>query len=131
MIRLTLAFPLLLAGCITMADTTTTPATAPTGEFALVTLDGEPFAATATLSFHSGDSVGGAGPCNRWSARLLAAWPAFGISPVIRNQRACPDLRAENDFLLALSLMTGASLEGETLTLSSDDGITMVFRAAP
>ncbi len=114
-----------------MADSPLPDGTAPAGDFVLVTLDGEAFAPTATLRFGPGEVISGIGPCNRWSARLAAPWPAFRPGPVTSTERACPDLRAENDFFLSLSIMTEARLDGDTLTLSSAQGITMVFRAAP
>lgn len=131
MIRLAVSLSVLLAGCVSMADTTTPAGVTPAGEYTLVSLDGEDFAATATLSFLPDGAIGGMGPCNRWSARLLAPWPAFRPAPVIATERACADLRAEQEFFLALSIMSRAEVADGTLTLTSDDGIAMVFRALP
>jgi heat shock protein HslJ len=121
-LRLVPLAPLVLAGCIATADT------APV--YRLVSLDGQPFTASATLAFAEG-SIGGEGPCNRWSARLLSSPPAFRIGPVIATERACPDLAAEQDFFLALAVMQTAATTGDTLTLTSPDGLVMVFRATP
>jgi heat shock protein HslJ len=124
MTRLLPLLPVLLTACVATADTAVAPG------YRLVSLDGQPFAATATLAFAEG-SVGGDGPCNRWSARLLSSPPAFRIGPVIATERACPDLAAEQDVFLALATMTRAEISGDTLTLTSPDGLVMVFRAIP
>jgi heat shock protein HslJ len=120
MLRLIPLLPVLLSACI---------ATAETGpEYQLVSFDGQPFTATATLAFSKG-SVGGEGPCNRWSARLASGPPDIRIGPVGATERACPDLAAEQAFFLALPAMQTAVTTGDTLTLTSPDGLVMVFRA--
>jgi heat shock protein HslJ len=124
MMRLIPLLPVLLSGCVATADSAVA-----TG-YRLVALDGQPFTAEATLAFADG-AVAGQGPCNSWSARLLDGPPAFRIGPVIATERACPDLADEQDFFLALAIMQTAVAEGDTLTLTSPEGITMVFRAAP
>lgn len=96
----------------------------------LVSLDGAPFAARATLGFSDVASVRGQAACNSYAAPLTATWPAFGLGPVRATRMACPEAAAEDAFLSALAAMTAARLQDGQLILTAPDGHQMVFDAA-
>jgi heat shock protein HslJ len=90
-----------------------------------------PFTARATLVFGPGDSVGGQGPCNRWSADLISTLPAFQIGPIVATEMACDDLVAEMTFFRTLALMSEATFQEGLLVLTGYQGSSMVFQKDP
>ena len=95
----------------------------------LASLDGQPFAATATLTFPEPGQIAGQAPCNRYSGAMKAPYPWFDAGPLAATRMACPDLQAETAFFAALDAMTQAEVLDDTLVLSTDDGREMVFIA--
>ncbi|MEO0666394.1 MAG: META domain-containing protein [Pseudomonadota bacterium] len=102
----------------------------PTTTWRLVTLDGAAFAADATLTFPDGQRLAGQAPCNSYFGPLTAPYPAFAAPVIAASKRACPDLRAEAAYFAALSAVTGARRDGDTLTLSDTTGPRLVFTIA-
>lgn len=97
----------------------------------LESLDGAPFAATATLQFPAEGQITGRAPCNGFSGRQTKPYPWFGTGPLRSTRRACPDLAAEQAFFAALEAMSLAEVQGDTLILSNEAGREMIFAATP
>ncbi|MET4102213.1 heat shock protein HslJ [Roseovarius sp. MBR-78] len=95
----------------------------------LVSIDGTPVTARATLSFPEEGVIAGEAPCNRYSAQQTVPYPWFRAERIIYTRRACPELDAETRFLGALAEMTLVEVAGDTLVLSNDAGREMLFRA--
>lgn len=95
----------------------------------LVTIDGTPVTARATLTFPEEGVIAGEAPCNRYSAQQTVPYPWFRAERIISTRRACPELDAETRFLGALAEMTLVEVAGDTLVLSNDAGREMLFRA--
>jgi heat shock protein HslJ len=96
----------------------------------LTELEGQPFAATATLSFAQQGQLEGEGPCNRFSASMTVPYPWFKAGPVLSTKIACPALDAETAFFTALATMSQSEVLGDTLILRDDAGREMVFKAS-
>lgn len=96
----------------------------------LQSLDGAQFAARATLGFPNRGRIEGSAPCNRYSATMESALPAFTVGPILSTRRACPDLALETAYFKALDAMERAEGTATTLTLIGPDGRDMVFTAA-
>ncbi|PCJ10139.1 MAG: META domain-containing protein [Rhodobacteraceae bacterium] len=99
-------------------------------EWQLTELDGQPFAATATLRFPEPGRLTGAAPCNSYSAVLDAPYPWFDAQNLSVTRMVCEDQKAENQYLQALQGMTLSEVSGGTLILSNDGGREMLFTAA-
>ncbi len=99
--------------------------------WALVELDGKPFAARATITFPSKGKVTGQAPCNTYASTQTAPLPWFELGPIISTKMACDDLAAEQQFFDALATMTLAETLANTMILTSDGGREMVFTTAP
>ena len=121
------ALALVLAGC---ADETISGYAAP-GPWRLVSIDGEPYPAEATMDLSVPGRVSGRGPCNGWSAAQRVPYPWFEIGPVTATRMACPALADEAAFFGALEAMELAEASGDVLVLSTADGREMEFRRQP
>lgn len=98
------------------------------GEWVLVAIGNQPFAARATLDFSEPGRVSGQGPCNRWFAPLESPLPEFRPGPIGATRMACPDLGLEADLFDTLASMTRADVTGGTsLILTGDKGMSMEF----
>ncbi len=95
----------------------------------LHSVDGAPFAATATLRFAKKGQVTGAGPCNTFTAGQTAPYPWISIGPIAATRRACAELENEQRYFQALAGMTRAEASGDTLILGDDSGRMMEFRS--
>ena len=98
--------------------------------WALRTLNGAAFPATATLSIPKAGEVIGQAPCNRYFGALRGTYPAFDAGPIGSTKMACPDLSAEIAYLGALDAATTADLKDGNLVLSNANGLEMVFTAS-
>lgn len=94
----------------------------------LVTLDGTPFPAKATLTFPASGQLAGRAPCNAYRAEQTAPYPAFAAGPILSTKAACPDLNHEQRYLKALGEMTQASITKTKLVLTSTNGRTLQFK---
>ena len=95
----------------------------------LVEIDGQPFAARATLGFADEGALSGQAPCNAYSGAQSAPYPWFTAENIVTTRMACADLAAETVYFEALAAMTLSEVAGETLILSNDAGREMVFKA--
>ncbi|EPX76941.1 META domain-containing protein [Litoreibacter arenae] len=126
MIRAALLAVALLASC---TDETISGYAADGAVWQLETLNGKPFTARATLTFPEEGKIAGQAPCNSYFGQQTAPYPWFAVDALGSTKRACPDLKAENDFFATLGEMTLSEAAGTTLILSNDAGDEMVFKA--
>ncbi len=97
--------------------------------YRLQSIDGEDFAARATIAFPAEGQVTGEAPCNSWSAEQNVPYPWFELGPVAVTRRACLQLAEETLFFKVLGQMTLAEVLGNTLILTNDEGREMLFLA--
>lgn len=95
----------------------------------LVELDGQRVGSPTTLTFPSRGRVAGEGPCNGYSADMLAPYPWFETASIVRTSKTCPDLAFEDRYIEALTGMTQSEVSGSTLVLRNDAGREIVFNA--
>ena len=122
----TLCAALGLTACA--ADETISGYADPSAIYALQTINGAPFNATATITFPEEGQARGTGPCNTWAATQTVPYPWFELGPMRVTRRACPNLDAERQFFENLRQMTLAEVTGDILILSNTAGGEMLFR---
>ncbi|TMV03702.1 META domain-containing protein [Ruegeria sediminis] len=129
MLRATLLLPLM---ALFQCDRDETVAAYGAGgvTWALHQIDGQPFPATATLSFPEQGRIAGRAPCNGFSGTQSAPYPWFEVKDLAATRAACPELEAEGTFFAALMAMTQSEVSGGVLILRNDAGHEMVFKAA-
>lgn len=121
------ALALVLATSACIADENMTQAPETGSVWRLVSLDGAPYPARATLGFPEDGVVAGAAPCNAYSGALRVPLPGFGLGPVRATRSACGELEAERAFFAALGAMTQAEIRAGALVLTSPEGREMTF----
>ena len=124
-----LAFTLLSLIPACQADETLRAYGAADRVWTLSEIDGQPFAARATLTLSEEGAISGKAPCNGYSASMTVPYPWFEAGPIRSTKMACPDLTAEAQFFEALGAMTLSEVLGDVLILSTPEGRKMVFRA--
>ncbi|MDC0739220.1 META domain-containing protein [Cognatishimia sp. SS12] len=97
------------------------------GTWQLQRLNGQPYAARATIAFGTNGAVTGQGACNGYGATQTAPYPWFELREMLSTQIACAQLAKEQQFFRALNAMTLAEVSGDTLILSNDSGEMMEF----
>ncbi len=110
-------------------DETVTAYGADKATWRLVEIDGQPFAARATLEFADEGKLSGQAPCNSYSGKQTVPYPWFRAVEIVSTRKACPDLAAETAYFEALAAMTLSEVSGKALILSNDAGREMVFEA--
>lgn len=126
---------LILLGCCAAGlaacgpDETISGFVEPDAVYHLITLDGAPFAATATLRFPDTGQVNGRGPCNSFATSQTEFYPWFKIGPIRATRRACPALSEEARYFEALGAMAFAEVSGNVLLLTGEGGREMTFEA--
>ncbi len=95
----------------------------------LTELRGAPFDAAATLEFPERDQIAGSGPCNRFTATQNVPYPWFGVGPIAATRMACPDLEAETAYFNALAEASVSVITKDTLTLSDENDVLLVFKS--
>ncbi len=120
MIRKTLAALLLLAAC-TQGEAGGVTEAAIAHDWRLVSLNGQAFAARATLDLTEAGRAAGQAPCNRYFGAREGELPAFRLAGVGATRMACADLAAEDDFLRALGAVRAAALEEGRLVLTGPE----------
>ena len=116
----------ILIACLALAACARAPVAEPL-VYRLISLDGAPFAARATISFTQDGQIAGAAPCNSYGGVQVGRLPDFSASGLISTEMACQDLPAETAFFAALADMTRAEVTGQSVTLSNPAGRGMVF----
>ena len=127
MSRLIFAFAFLTSAC--QADETVTAYLSGSGVFDLVSIDGAPLGAEATIDLSQAGRIQGQAPCNQYFADQNAVYPWFEAGPIGATRMACDRLAEETTFFSVLSEMTLSEIVGNTLILSNTDGREMVFQA--
>jgi heat shock protein HslJ len=117
----------IVAGC--QGDETISAYGAADKTWQLTELGNAPFNPQATLSFPAPGQISGQGPCNSFTASQDVPYPWFRAGPIASTRMACPDMAAETAFFTALSEATLSEDLGNTLILSNDDGVLLVFRS--
>lgn len=122
-----LILPALTAGCF--ADETLRGYGAADKTWMLT--EAREFAATPTitLTFPETGRIAGQAPCNSYHAAMNVPYPWFDAGPIASTKRACPDSPLEAAFLDGLRNATVSEVLDDTLILSDDDGMLMVFRS--
>lgn len=86
------------------------------------------FDIVATLRIEADGTITGKAPCNRYGSVNTATLPALSLGGIRATRMACDKLKEEQTFFDALSVMTGARVEGSrNLVLTGPDGRTMEF----
>ncbi|MDG1102746.1 MAG: META domain-containing protein [Ascidiaceihabitans sp.] len=111
------------------ADETVRTYGAAAREWTLVEINGQPFNASATLTFPDGDTIAGKAPCNRYSANMTVPYPWFEVGLILATKMACGDLRKETEYFTILRQMTLSEVLGDVLILNTPEGKNMVFKA--
>ena len=76
-----------------------------------------------------GDVASGSTGCNRYNSSCTIDGNAITLGPMSLTKRACPEfMNAEQAFITTLAAVAQYRLEAETLTLTTTDGYTLVFR---
>jgi len=92
----------------------------------------EPVAAAApTLAFDDGNAVGDAS-CNQYTGSYELDGSSLTFGPFISTQMACGDegvMDQETAYLTALQSVNGWSIDGDTLTLTSDGAAVLTYAA--
>jgi heat shock protein HslJ len=100
----------------------------------LTDLDGTaPLAdAVPTLQFATEGRVAGRASCNRYMGGYRVDGPALSFTPLAGTRMACPQPQMEQEqaFLAILQRAASYTLGGDTLTITADDGATLVFTRA-
>ncbi|MEL6639928.1 MAG: META domain-containing protein [Pseudomonadota bacterium] len=123
-------FAALLCACVACGpDETISGYANPQAVYGLRSVDGEEFAARATIAFPKEGEVTGTGPCNGFRSTQSAPYPWFALGPIAATRRACADLALEQTYFDALASMTLAEVSGPVLLLSNTDGRELVFQA--
>ena len=125
--RLITAFAVLTSAC--QADETVTAYLTGPAVFNLVSIDGAPFGAEATIDLSEAGRIQGQAPCNQYFADQKTVYPWFEAGPIGATRMACDKLNEETAFFSALSEMTLSEALGGTLILSNPDGREMVYQA--
>lgn len=120
---------LMLALMACQPDETVSGHTDGVTSFALQSIDGTAFKASATIDISEFGKISGRAPCNSYFAAQTAPYPWFALGPIGSTKMACPDLAQEGQFFDALGAMTLVEVVGNTLILSNDTGREMVFQA--
>lgn len=118
---------LFLTGCF--GDETLNAYGAAGKTWKLVELRGAAFPARANIVFPEPGQMAGQGPCNRFSAAQNVPYPWFEAGPIAATRRACPALADETAFFTALSAARQVEVAGDTLILSDEDSVLLVFKA--
>lgn len=116
---------LLISAC--MRDETISAYGASGVTWHLQELNGAPVSAPMTLEFLEGGAIRGDAPCNQFNGQNVAPYPWIEVKQLIQTERACSELAAEVEFLVALQSMQQSEVAGETLILRHEDGREMVF----
>ncbi len=97
----------------------------------LVEVNGQSFSARAEIEFPAEGDVTGQGPCNSFSGKQTLPYPWIKIENLAATRAACPDLEAEGAFFAMLMAASQVEIAGDTMILSSDHNLQMIFTAQP
>jgi heat shock protein HslJ len=121
---------LILFADIPQTDETVRAYGAADREWQLVEMNGTTPTAKVTLLFHEAGQLSGQAPCNSYSAAMTVPYPWFIVDAIAATRRMCPDHGVEIAYFNALSRATLSEVFGDTLILSDDERVLLVFKAA-
>lgn len=81
----------------------------------------------ATIQFLQDGTVSGKAQCNNFTGTHETTYPDTSIGPLAVTRMACPDLESETALLGLLSNTKMLQVEGNTLTLITNDGDRLSF----
>jgi heat shock protein HslJ len=96
----------------------------------LTELNGAPATAKTTLTFPEAGRIAGDAPCNSYFSAMEVPYPWFDAGPIGATKRACPELAAERAYFEALEKASLSEVLGDTLILSDDNGVLLVFKSS-
>lgn len=120
-------FALMLGGCV--GNETVAAYGAGDRVWQVEEINGVSFASTATLQFAEQGQIRGTGPCNSYTARMVAPYPWFDVAQITQTRKTCPDLADETRFLEALRDMTLSEVLADTMILSNDAGDSIILKS--
>ncbi|MDR6309825.1 META domain-containing protein [Pacificitalea manganoxidans] len=97
-------------------------------EWVLVAIDGAPAPDGVTLTFPVPNRISGQGPCNSYSAQIVAPFPWFSLAGITATRMVCPALEAEQRYFSILEHMSAVELNGASMTLTGA-GESLRYRA--
>lgn len=109
-------------------DETISGYTNPEAAYHLVTIDGVPFPAEATIRLPEKGVINGQAPCNSYSATQTQFYPWFEATQITTTRSICAEQEAETAFLTALEDMSFAEVSGDILLLTGEGGREMTFK---
>lgn len=86
-----------------------------------------------TLEFFEPGRVSGTGGCNRITGGYTVDGDTISFGPLASTMMACAEegvMEQERAYVQQLETVDRFSIEGDTLTLTADDGTTLVFTRA-
>jgi len=95
----------------------------------LVSINGTPFDAKATITFPEAGKIAGQAPCNSYRADQISPYPWFSVTAIIATKMACGALVQEKQFFTMLENMALSEISGTALILSTEAGHEMLFSA--
>lgn len=101
------------------------------GVWKLTHINDKSFSADATITFGPDGNVTGNAPCNSYFGEQTAPYPWFELSAIAATKRACAQMDSEQRYFEALSSMTLVEVSGDTLILSNDAEVSMLFTKQP
>ncbi|HHB81769.1 MAG TPA: META domain-containing protein [Aliiroseovarius sp.] len=116
----------LLAAC--SGDEGLSAYVAPNSTWQLSTLNSAPFPASASIAFPEPGRVTGHAPCNQFSAQQTAPYPWVEIKTIAATKMACDHGADEQSYFSALRAASIAEVSGNSLILSNEHGLEMVFK---
>ncbi|SLN29248.1 META domain protein [Pseudoruegeria aquimaris] len=129
MLRATFLLALGLSAC--QPDETISGYAGTDREWRLVEAVGQPITQRITLTFPEEGEIAGHAPCNAYTARQTLPYPWFKIEGLAATRAACPELELEGTYFAMLMSMSLSEVAGDTLILSNEAGMQLVYRAAP
>ena len=98
-------------------------------EWRLVELAGAEITVEITLTFPQPGNISGSAPCNHYAASMRVPYPWFEVGPIAATRRMCPEIETETAYFDALSEATLSEVLNNTLILSNNEHVLLVFKA--
>lgn len=126
---LPLSFLALIALIACRQDETLTAYGAADKVWRLVEVNNQPYTAQVTLTFPEPGKLAGKAPCNNYFGAQTVPYPWFKAQDIGATKRSCPELAEEATYFEFLRAASLSEVLGDTLILSNDTGLSLVFKA--